>query len=337
MVILDRLPSYLKLSQEALQERVEAAWALLGGAAGPGGPGMKGGTCRVCPRHCKVDRVADDRRGFCRLGARALVSAYQPHFGEEPPLVGRHGSGTIFFASCNLACVYCQNWETSQLRQGQEVEPRDLALMMVHLQRLGCHNINLVTPSHVVPQILAALPLAVALGLRVPLVYNTGGYDSVEALRLLDCIVDIYMPDIKYADDGIAGRYSAVKGYYAIARVAVKEMHRQVGDLVVEHEGLAAGHAHEPSQPPCPNREGTAARGLIIRHLVLPGGLAGTAEVVRFIAQELSPHSYVNVMAQYRPENKAMKYPGLSRRLTTWEYREALSAARRHGLWRFAD
>ena len=316
MVILDSLPSYLRLTRAALQERVEAAWALLGGAAGPGGPGMKGGTCRVCPRHCKVDRVADDRRGFCRLGARALVSAYQPHFGEEPPLVGRHGSGTIFFASCNLACVYCQNWETSQLRQGQEVEPRDLALMMVHLQRLGCHNINLVTPSHVVPQILAALPLAVALGLRVPLVYNTGGYDSVEALRLLDGIVDIYMPDIKYADDGIAGRYSAVKGYYAIARVAVKEMHRQVGDLVVE--------------------DGMAARGLIIRHLVLPGGLAGTAEVVRFIAQELSPHSYVNVMAQYRPENRAHRYPELSRRITPQEYQEALRLAAGAGLDRLA-
>ncbi|HLB29801.1 MAG TPA: radical SAM protein [Dehalococcoidia bacterium] len=316
MVILDSLPSYLRLTRAALQERVEAAWALLGGAAGPGGPGMKGGTCRVCPRHCKVDRVADDRRGFCRLGARALVSAYQPHFGEEPPLVGRHGSGTIFFASCNLACVYCQNWETSQLRQGQEVEPRDLALMMVHLQRLGCHNINLVTPSHVVPQILAALPLAVALGLRVPLVYNTGGYDSVEALRLLDGIVDIYMPDIKYADDGIAGRYSAVKGYYAIARVAVKEMHRQVGDLVVE--------------------DGMAARGLIIRHLVLPGGLAGTAEVVRFIAQELSPHSYVNVMAQYRPENRAHRYPELSRPITPQEYQEALRLAAGAGLDRLA-
>jgi len=208
--------------------------------------------------------------------------------------------------------------------------------MMLHLQRLGCHNINLVTPSHVVPQILAALPLAMALGLRIPLVYNTGGYDSVEALRLLDGIVDIYMPDIKYADDGIAGRYSAVKGYYTIARAAVKEMHRQVGDLVVEHEGLAAGHAHEPSQPPCPNREGTAARGLIIRHLVLPGGLAGTAEVVRFIAQELSPHSYVNVMAQYRPENRAHRYPELSRRITPQEYQEALRLAAGAGLDRLA-
>ena len=316
MVILDSLPSYLRLTRAALQERVEAAWALLGGAAGPGGPGMKGGTCRVCPRHCKVDRVADDRRGFCRLGARALVSAYQPHFGEEPPLVGRHGSGTIFFASCNLACAFCQNWETSQLWQGREVEPQELALMMLHLQRLGCHNINLVTPSHVVPQILAALPLAMALGLRIPLVYNTGGYDSVEALRLLDGIVDIYMPDIKYADDGIAGRYSAVKGYYAIARVAVKEMHRQVGDLVVE--------------------DGMAARGLIIRHLVLPGGLAGTAEVVRFIAQELSPHSYVNVMAQYRPENRAHRYPELSRRITPQEYQEALRLAAGAGLDRLA-
>jgi len=304
MVVLNRLPSYLKLSREELQRRIETAWALMEG------------TCRVCPRHCKVDRARDDRRGFCRAGSRALVSSYHPHFGEEPPLVGRYGSGTIFFASCNLACVFCQNWEISQLRLGQEVEPRELALMMISLQRLGCHNINLVSPTIYIPQILAAMPLAIALGLRIPLVYNTGGYDSVEALRLLEGVVDIYMPDIKYSDDRIAGRYSLVKGYYGIAKEAVKEMHRQVGDLIVE--------------------DGIAVRGLIIRHLVLPGGLAGTAEVMRFIAQELSPHSYVNVMAQYRPENKARRYPELSRRITVEEYREALRLAAQAGLYRFA-
>ncbi|MDP2949257.1 MAG: radical SAM protein [Chloroflexota bacterium] len=272
--------------------------------------------CRVCPRHCKVDRRQDDRRGFCRAGVRALVSSFHSHFGEEPPLVGSGGSGTIFLASCNLACVFCQNWEISQARWGREVSDEQLAGAMLKLQALGCHNINFVSPTIYVPQILAALPHAVEGGLRVPLVYNTGGYDSQEALRLLDGIFDIYMPDIKYSDEAFARRYSLAKSYYPVAREAVKEMHRQVGDLVTE--------------------DGVAVRGLIIRHLVLPEGLAGTAEVMRFIGQELSVHSYVNVMAQYRPENKALQYPELSRRITVGEYEEALRLARAAGLYRFA-
>lgn len=298
-------PSYLELSREELHHRIEAGWELMRMP------------CRVCPRHCKVDRALDDRRGFCRAGCRALVFSAHPHFGEEPVLVGRGGSGTIFFASCNLACVYCQNWEISQIRMGQELEPPQLAEMMLGLQRAGCHNVNLVSPTIHVPQVLAALPYAIDGGLRVPLVYNTGGYDSIEELRLLDGVVDVYMPDIKYSDERTAGRYSIVKGYYQTAKAAVREMHRQVGDLVVEG--------------------GVAVRGLVIRHLVLPQDLSGTDEVMRFIAEELSRDSYVNVMAQYRPEHKALRYPELSRRISTEEYRGALAAARGHGLWRFAE
>lgn len=300
-------PSYLALERAELLRRIEAAQELM---TMP---------CRVCPRGCKVDRAADDRRGFCRVGARALVFSYHPHFGEESVLVGVGGSGTIFFAACNLACVYCQNWEISQLRMGREVEPRQVGAMMLRLQGMGCHNVNLVSPTIYVPQILAALPDAIDGGLRLPLVYNTSSYDSLEELRLLEGIVDIYMPDIKYADERTAGKYSIVKDYYVRAKAAVREMHRQVGELVVEG----------------PDKIGV--RGLIIRHLVLPFGLAGTDEVMRFIAEELSPDSYVNVMSQYRPEHKALRYRELSRRISGDEYREALAAARRHGLWRFAE
>jgi putative pyruvate formate lyase activating enzyme len=297
-------PSYLKLPPQELRRRSEQAWELM---ASP---------CGVCPRHCKVDRRQDDKRGFCRVGVRVLVSSFSPHFGEEPPLVGVGGSGTIFLASCNLACVFCQNWEVSQARWGREVTDEQLAGAMLRLQALGCHNINFVSPSIYVPQVLAALPYAVEGGLRLPLVYNSGGYDSLEALRLLDGIFDIYMPDIKYADEAFARKYSLVKDYYPVARAALKEMHRQAGDLVTE--------------------DGVAVRGLIIRHLVLPQDLAGTAEVMRFIAQELSVDSYVNVMAQYRPENKANNYPELSRRLSVDEYQGALELARAQGLYRFA-
>jgi putative pyruvate formate lyase activating enzyme len=297
-------PSYLYVSPQELSRRSEQAWELM---ASP---------CQVCPRHCKVDRRQDDKRGFCRVGVRALVSSFSPHLGEEPPLVGVGGSGTIFLASCNLACVFCQNWEISQARWGREVTDEQLAGAMLGLQALGCHNINFVSPTIYVPQILAALPYAVAGGLRLPLVYNSGGYDSLEALRLLDGIFDIYMPDIKYADEAFARKYSLVKDYYPVARAALKEMHRQVGDLATE--------------------DGVAVRGLIIRHLVLPARLAGTAEVMRFIAQELSVHSYVNVMAQYRPENKAQSYPELSRRISAEEYQEAIEMARAQGLYRFA-
>ena len=299
-----RRPAYLELGREEVERRIEGAWQLMRSP------------CRVCPRGCKVDRAADERRGFCRVGAKALVSSFGPHFGEEPPLVGRGGSGTIFFASCNLACVYCQNWQISQAREGEETTPEQLAWMMLWLQRRGCHNMNFVSPSIYGPQILSALLLAVEAGLSVPLVYNTGGYDSLDMLRLLDGVFDIYMPDIKYADDRMAARYSVVKGYVETARAALREMHRQVGDLVIE--------------------DGVAVRGMIIRHLVLPDGIAGTSESMRFIAEELSPDSYVNVMEQYRPAHKAFRYPELDRRITSDEYGEAVREAMRAGLHRFA-
>jgi len=251
--------------------------------------------------------------GQCRTGERAVVSSCGPHFGEEVPLVGTGGSGTIFFAHCNLHRVFCQNCSISQFGEGSEVSSRDLAYMMLSLQHRGCHNINLVTPTHVVPQILAALELAVADGLYIPLVYNSGGYESVDTLRLLDGIVDIYMPDMKYADSSIASQCSGIKDYAAINRAAVKEMHRQVGDLQIDDQGMAV-------------------RGLLVRHLVLPHGLAGTRKVVEFLAARVSSNTYVNIMAQYHPCHRAYDSPFLSRSVTKEEYLEAVTLALQHGL-----
>jgi putative pyruvate formate lyase activating enzyme len=236
--------------------------------------------------------------------------------GEEDPLRGTHGSGTIFFSWCNLRCQYCQNADISQHGHGQAVEPEEIAAMMLALQAQGCHNINLVSPSHVVPAILTALLHAVEAGLRIPLVYNTGGYDALETLRLLDGVVDIYMPDMKYADAQVAHRLSQVEDYPEVNRAAVKEMHRQVGDLVLDQRGIAQ-------------------RGLLVRHLVLPGGLAGTAEIARFLAQEVSTETYINLMDQYRPCYRAHQFPPLDRPITAQEYAEALQAARQAGLHRF--
>ncbi len=270
--------------------------------------------CHVCPRHCAIDRLEGDL-GFCLVGAKPFVSSYGPHHGEEAPLRGWNGSGTIFFASCNLRCVFCQNYEISQLRQGREVSAQELAGMMLSLEQQGCHNINLVTPSHQVPQILEELLLAARKGLRIPLVYNTSSYDELETLRLLDGIVDIYLPDFKYADAEIALKYSKVPGYPEIAKTAIKEMHRQTGDLVIDERGLAV-------------------RGVLVRHLVLPGGLAGTVEVMRFLADELSKDTYVNITDQYRPCWKAFKYPPLDRRITREEFEEAVEMAKACGLHR---
>jgi putative pyruvate formate lyase activating enzyme len=249
------------------------------------------------------------------MGVKPKVSSYHPHFGEERVLVGTGGSGTIFFSSCNLACVYCQNYEISQLRLGEEVEIGDLAKMMLSLQQQGCHNINFVSPTIWVPQILKSLVMAVEAGLHLPLVYNTGGYDSVETLKILDGVIDIYMPDIKYSDNKIGQRYSLVPDYWDGVRQAVKEMHRQVGDLVIDENGIAG-------------------RGLLIRHLVLPGGIAGTEKVMKFIAS-LSKNSYVNIMDQYYPTNKAHLYPEINRRITTEEYSQAIKIAKNYGLHRF--
>jgi putative pyruvate formate lyase activating enzyme len=270
--------------------------------------------CTLCPRRCRVNRL-EDQRGFCRIGAQAVVSSAGPHFGEESVLVGRHGSGTIFFAGCNLGCLFCQNYDISHLVAGEEVSERELLRQMLALQAMGCHNINLVTPTHVVPQILGALWQARQEGMDLPVVYNCGGYESVETLRLVQGMVDIYMPDFKYGDNEAGRRYSCVDDYFDQAGQALIEMHRQVGDLVIDSDGLAR-------------------RGLLIRHLVLPGGVAGTERVMRFIAEEISPNSYINIMAQYRPEYRADQFPELNRRITAEEYLRAVAVAKECGLTR---
>lgn len=272
--------------------------------------------CTICPRNCHVDRTIG-KLGVCRTGDKPVVSASHPHFGEEAPLVGWGGSGTVFLTNCNLRCVFCQNYEISHLGEGDEVTTDDLAGMMVRLQRIGCHNINFVTPTHQIAQIVESLPKAVEQGLELPLVYNCGGYEAVDTIKLLDGIFDIYMPDIKYGDNGMAKRFSGAGDYVDRCKEAVKEMHRQVGDLVIDKNGLAV-------------------RGLIIRHLVLPHGVAGTTAVVKFIAEELSTDSYVNIMDQYRPCWKAGDYPEISRRISAVEFEEALRAARDAGLRRLA-
>jgi len=270
--------------------------------------------CTLCPRNCLVDRHHGEL-GVCRTGDRPVVSSYAPHFGEEDPLVGQRGSGTIFFTHCNLYCIFCQNYEISHGGEGEEVSIEDLAAMMLVLQKRGCHNINFVTPSHQVYQILAALPAAIEGGLRVPLVYNTGGYDALETLRLLDGVVDIYMPDFKFWDPAVAKDLCEAEDYPEIARRAVKEMHRQVGDLVMDELGVAR-------------------RGLLVRHLVLPDGLAGTRGIMEFLAREVSPRTYVNVMGQYRPCGRAGEHPSLRKFLTALEHEQAQQTAREAGLTR---
>jgi putative pyruvate formate lyase activating enzyme len=273
--------------------------------------------CNLCPRKCSVDRLHGEL-GFCRTGGQAVVSSYSPHFGEEAPLVGSGGSGTIFISNCNLLCIFCQNYEISHSGDGVDVTDGQFAAMMVSLQKQGCHNINFVTPSHIVPQILAALPIAIENGLSLPLVYNTSGYDSVETLRLLDGVVDIYMPDFKFWKKESAKRYLMAPDYPERARDAILEMHRQVGDLVIGKDGIAR-------------------RGLLVRHLVMPGSLAETRDILQFIASKISPQTYVNVMEQYRPCGMAHKYPPINRPLSHEEYMEALEIAGREGVTRLDD
>lgn len=271
-------------------------------------------SCSLCPHQCRVNRLSGES-GMCRVTDRVVVSSYGPHFSEESPLVGRNGSGTIFFTYCHLRCIYCQNYSISQMGEGSPLNSEQLAAMMLSLQTRGCHNINLVSPSHVVPYILDALDVAAGRGLNLPLVYNSSGYDSVETLQMLDGIIDIYMPDMKYANEKTAEKLSGVKGYPAVNRAAVREMHRQVGDLQIDKDGVAR-------------------HGLLIRHLVLPDGLAGTEETVRFIAREISADTYVNIMAQYHPEYRAHEVPAISRRLLASEFRVAINLAHRYGLRR---
>ena len=297
-------PSYLKLLESGeLDERISTLYERLS-------------PCRICPHECGVDRLKGEK-GFCRVGNKPIIASYGPHFGEERPLVGQGGSGTIFFTYCNMACVYCQNWEISHEGEGEEVSEETLAKIMLILKVWGCHNINLVTPTHQIPFIVKAIKLAAQAGLDLPIVYNCGGYESVETLKLLEGIIDIYMPDIKYMDEKVALKLSKVKNYPEVVKLAVKEMHKQVGDLVVEN--------------------GIAKKGLIVRHLVLPGDLSQTEEVIKFVAQEISPNTYFNLMDQYRPCGKAWDYPPLDRKITKEEWNRALELAKKYGLKRLDD
>ncbi len=295
-------PSYLKLYKEGkLQERVDRAVKILK-------------NCVLCPRDCRVDRLAGET-GFCRTGRKAIVASLHAHFGEEAPLVGTDGSGTIFFSSCNLLCTFCQNFDISHLMEGHETEPENLAAMMLSLQKRGCHNINFVTPSHVVPQILEGLIIAIEQGLNVPLVYNTGGYDRVDTLKILDGIFDIYMPDFKFWDEKWADRFCHAPDYRKQATAAIREMHRQVGDLVIDKSGVAV-------------------KGLIVRHLVMPNDVANTREIMTFLAEKISKDTYVNVMDQYHPCGKAFGDQNINRRLTRNEVLAAVRQARDAGLHR---
>jgi len=298
------VPAYLRLFESGeLKRRVESALGELG-------------CCRLCPRNCRVDRL-NDNAGVCRTGRHAMVSSYFPHHGEEDCLRGRRGSGTIFFSWCNLRCVFCQNYEISWLGEGRPTPPGELAEMMLQLQGLGCHNINLVTPEHVVPEILEALLSAIEQGLRLPLVYNTGGYDSLESIELLNDVVDVYMPDFKLWNAETARRYLRAPNYAASARRAILEMHRQVGPLVFGENGLAL-------------------RGLLIRHLVMPGFAEETRQILKWIAEELGPNTYVNLMDQYSPAGRVRgtNYVEISRRITSKEYQTALETAHAVGLRR---
>jgi putative pyruvate formate lyase activating enzyme len=296
-------PSYLALHASGeLDDRARRGLALLEDR------------CRVCPRLCKVDRLSD-QAGLCRVGRHAVVASHFAHFGEEDCLRGQRGSGTIFFSGCNLRCVFCQNHDISWRLQGERVTPDRLARMMLELQELGCHNINWVTPEHVVPQILEALPLAVDAGLRLPTVYNTSAYDSPESLELMEGVVDVYMPDFKLWSPERSRRYLAKRDYADVARHSVREMNRQVGDLVLDEHGMAR-------------------RGLIVRHLVMPGLLDETEAILRFIATELGPGTYVNVMAQYYPAGRTGEFPEIDRHLYRCEFERALELANELGLRR---
>ncbi len=289
-------PKYIKARQKGwLQEKINAAAAILS-------------DCTLCPRQCRVNRLKEEK-GYCATGKNAVVASFSAHFGEEPQLVGNKGSGTIFFSHCNLKCVFCQNHDISVSGMGQEIDDDQIASIMLYLQKKGCHNINLVTPTHVVPQILRALDVAVGLGLKIPLVYNCSGYDSVDTLYLLKDIIDIYMPDFKFWEPEQSERYCHAPDYPAIARNAVREMADQAGDLKTDINGIACS-------------------GVIIRHLVMPGALDETRHILKFLKGKISPHAHVNIMSQYRPMGEAGKFKMLSRPVTPEEYRTALQIAR---------
>ena len=294
-----KFPSYIYLYESGvLKERVDKALSMLE-------------ECRVCPHKCGVNRLKGEQ-GKCKTGRYAVVSSFFPHLGEEFPIRGFNGSGTIFFSYCNMKCVYCQNYMISQLGEGEEKSPEELAHIMLYLQEAGCHNINLVTPSHVVPQILEALLIAVEKGLKIPIVYNTSSYDSLETLKLLEGIVDIYLADFKYWKEKDAETYSKVKDYPSVAKKAIREMYRQVGDLKTDERGIAY-------------------KGLLIRHLILPEMNESTEKILDFL-KDLSPNTAVNIMDQYRPFYKAYKYKEINRRIRYDEYQRAILTAKKKGL-----
>ena len=297
-------PAYLQLPPGVLSDRVRYVEDILK-------------KCTLCPRECGIDRTAGEK-GFCKTGDKPFISSHGPHFGEERPLVGRFGSGTIFMGNCNLGCIFCQNYSISHLGEGVEISFEKLSDIMLSLQEQGCHNINLVTPTHQMPVILRSLLIASGKGLKLPIVYNCGGYESLHAIEILDGIIDIYMPDFKYIDPGMALKYSKAEDYSQAAMTAIKEMHRQVGDLIMDKRGIAM-------------------RGLLVRHLVLPGGIAGTSGMVRFIAEKISKNTYINIMDQYHPCYKAFEKPPLDRRITLEEYNEAVKLATAAGLERLDE
>jgi putative pyruvate formate lyase activating enzyme len=298
-------PSYIALHERGeLAERAEKARVILE-------------DCTLCPRQCRVNRF-EGEEGHCLVGAEAEVASAGPHFGEEDPLVGSNGSGTIFMSSCNLRCTFCQNYDISQQERGQRVSARQLGQLMVDLQLRGCHNINFVTPTHQLPAILEGLIHAVEAGLSVPLVYNSSGYDSVESLELLDGIFDIYMPDLKTLSSEVAERYMNAPNYPDAVKAALREMHRQVGDLVLDSRGIAM-------------------RGILLRHLVMPAGKATTREAMTFLRDEISPDTYVNVMAQYRPAGRSSDFTEIDRPITGNEYQKALDIAAEVGMQRLDE
>jgi putative pyruvate formate lyase activating enzyme len=296
------VPSYIELAHTGeLTRRVELLTGILR-------------ECSLCPRQCRVNRM-EGQLGYCQAGADLAVSSAFPHFGEEPPLVGRHGSGTIFLTHCNLRCIFCQNYDISHLGRGEAISPPDMARVMIKLQEMGCHNINFVTPTHYASQIVASLPLGIEMGLRLPIVYNCSGYESIEVIRLLDGIVDIYMPDVKFMENKYAGQFCNAPDYPEVVRVVLKEMHRQVGDLTLDSKGVAE-------------------RGLLIRHLVMPEGVSSSESVLSFIANEVSVHSYVNIMNQSRPEYRADEDDQIGRPTSHKEYLEAIQLAKQLKLYR---
>lgn len=294
------MPAYLKSYQSKdLFKKSESLFKMLS-------------SCSICPRKCGVNRL-EGKSGFCKTGLKAKVYSYMAHHGEEPPISGEKGSGTIFFANCNMSCVYCQNYEFSQLGQGKDTDSEELSRIMLELQGMGSHNINLVTPTHVLPQILKALEMAISKGLNIPLVYNTGGYELPEIIRMLDGIVDIYLPDMRYGNEESAIKYSCAPDYPKYNQESVKEMYRQVGIALIDKQGLIE-------------------RGVLIRHLVLPNNISGTEKIMKFIASELSPETYISLMSQYLPYHKASEFKDISRRLIEKEYEQAKELMKKYGL-----